>query len=93
MCLYLPFDGAGAWGGSIGTIIGAWLGAVPIPLDWDREWQKWPVTVLLGAVGGWAIGKETLGVLFWRGRRWEMEELDEKEWEYIEDESIEKKSQ
>ena len=26
------------WGG-IGTIVGAWLGAVPIPLDWDREWQ------------------------------------------------------
>jgi GPI ethanolamine phosphate transferase 2/3 subunit F len=26
------------WGG-IGTILGAWLGAVPIPLDWDREWQ------------------------------------------------------
>ena len=25
--------------GAIGTFIGAWLGAVPIPLDWDREWQ------------------------------------------------------
>ena len=24
---------------AIGTVIGAWLGAVPIPLDWDREWQ------------------------------------------------------
>jgi hypothetical protein len=27
------------WGGFIGTFIGAWLGAIPIPLDWDREWQ------------------------------------------------------
>ena len=26
------------WGG-IGTVLGAWLGAVPIPLDWDRDWQ------------------------------------------------------
>jgi phosphatidylinositol glycan class F len=26
------------WAG-IGTVIGAWLGAVPIPLDWDRDWQ------------------------------------------------------
>ena len=25
--------------GAIGTVIGAWLGAVPIPLDWDRDWQ------------------------------------------------------
>lgn len=25
--------------GAIGTFIGAWLGAVPIPLDWDRDWQ------------------------------------------------------
>ena len=21
------------------TLIGAWLGAFPIPLDWDRPWQ------------------------------------------------------
>jgi len=24
---------------AIGTLVGAWLGAVPIPLDWDRPWQ------------------------------------------------------
>ncbi|KAL8933343.1 MAG: hypothetical protein Q9216_006409, partial [Gyalolechia sp. 2 TL-2023] len=28
----LPWDGV--WGGSVGTVVGAWLGAVPIPLDW-----------------------------------------------------------
>ncbi len=28
----LPFDEV--WGGCIGSILGAWLGAVPIPLDW-----------------------------------------------------------
>jgi len=24
---------------SVCSIVGAWLGAVPIPLDWDRPWQ------------------------------------------------------
>ncbi|KAI4179366.1 MAG: hypothetical protein L6R41_007887, partial [Letrouitia leprolyta] len=28
----LPFDGV--WGGTVGTFVGAWLGAIPIPLDW-----------------------------------------------------------
>ncbi|KAG7009847.1 GPI biosynthesis protein [Physcia stellaris] len=38
------------WGGAVGTVLGAWVGAVPIPLDWDREWQKWPVTIVTGAI-------------------------------------------
>ncbi|XXH03617.1 Translin-1 [Hypoxylon texense] len=46
-----------AFGGLMGTCIGAWLGAVPIPLDWDREWQKWPVTILGGMYGGYLVGK------------------------------------
>ena len=29
---YLPFDDV--FGGTIGTLLGAWFGAVPIPLDW-----------------------------------------------------------
>ncbi|MCJ1271024.1 Glycosylphosphatidylinositol (GPI) anchor assembly protein [Lobaria immixta] len=28
----LPFDEV--WGGTVGTLVGAWLGAIPIPLDW-----------------------------------------------------------
>lgn len=28
----LPFDEV--WGGTVGTVLGAWFGAVPIPLDW-----------------------------------------------------------
>lgn len=28
--------------------LGAWLGAIPIPLDWDRPWQAWPLTCVLG---------------------------------------------
>lgn len=37
---------------SYGSIIGAWLGALVIPLDWDRWWQKWPISCLIGAVFG-----------------------------------------
>lgn len=34
------------------TILGSWLGAVMIPLDWDRPYQKWPVSCCIGAMGG-----------------------------------------
>ena len=26
-----------------GAIVGAWLGAIPFALDWDRPWQVGPV--------------------------------------------------
>lgn len=51
----LPFDEM--WGGTVGALVGAWIGAVPIPLDWDREWQKWPVTIVTGAYLGWELGR------------------------------------
>ncbi|KAI5801467.1 GPI-anchor biosynthesis protein-like protein [Peziza echinospora] len=51
----MPLDEV--YAAAIGTFIGAWAGAVPIPLDWDREWQKWPVTILTGAYLGYALGK------------------------------------
>lgn len=54
---WLPFDEAGVWGGMVGALVGGWLGAIPIALDWDREWQKWPCTVLWGVVFGWATGR------------------------------------
>lgn len=34
------------------TLLGAWLGATVIPLDWDRPWQKWPIPCCLGAIAG-----------------------------------------
>ncbi|KAI1467949.1 GPI biosynthesis protein family Pig-F-domain-containing protein [Daldinia caldariorum] len=43
--------------GLVGACVGAWLGAVPIPLDWDREWQKWPVTIVAGVYAGYLVGK------------------------------------
>ncbi|KAL6709155.1 Glycosylphosphatidylinositol (GPI) anchor assembly protein [Coniothyrium glycines] len=66
VALHLPVDEV--YGGLIGTVLGAWLGAVPIPLDWDREWQKWPVTIITGAYIGYAVGKLLGGTLL-KGRK------------------------
>jgi len=37
---------------AIGTVIGCWIGVIPIALDWDRPWQAWPLTPAFGAIGG-----------------------------------------
>ncbi|XP_042867755.1 uncharacterized protein LOC122250428 [Penaeus japonicus] len=34
------------------ALLGAWFGALPIPLDWDTPWQVWPLTCSIGAVIG-----------------------------------------
>ncbi|XP_047089302.1 phosphatidylinositol-glycan biosynthesis class F protein-like [Lolium rigidum] len=41
---------------SHGAVIGAWLGAWPMPLDWERPWQEWPICVTYGAIAGHLIG-------------------------------------
>lgn len=38
------------------TVLGAWLGAIAIPLDWDRPWQLWPIPCVLGALVGYMLG-------------------------------------
>lgn len=38
------------------SILGAWLGAFPIPLDWDRPWQVWPVSCVIGNLIGYVVG-------------------------------------
>lgn len=48
---------------SLGAFVGAWVGAIPIPLDWDREWQKWPVTIICGMYAGAVLGKLAGGYL------------------------------
>ncbi|KAI9678045.1 MAG: Glycosylphosphatidylinositol (GPI) anchor assembly protein [Caeruleum heppii] len=73
---HLPLDEV--FGAMVGTLVGAWFGAVPIPLDWDREWQKWPVTIVAGAYGGWALGKLVGGTLL-RGRMIEFGVSEEKD--------------
>ncbi|KKZ60860.1 hypothetical protein EMCG_04451 [[Emmonsia] crescens] len=44
------------WGATVGVGLGAWFGAVPIPLDWDRPWQTYPITIITGAYIGYALG-------------------------------------
>lgn len=67
---WLPFDEAGVWAGAVGAMVGGWFGAIPIALDWDREWQKWPCTVLWGVVLGWGVGRLiTNGIRLGIGRR------------------------
>lgn len=56
------------YGGLVGAAAGAWLGAVPIPLDWDREWQKWPVTILCGLYAGHLVGRVLGSTVAW-GKR------------------------
>ncbi|KAF2138814.1 uncharacterized protein K452DRAFT_361033 [Aplosporella prunicola CBS 121167] len=65
VALKVPVDDV--FGAAVGTLIGAWAGAVPIPLDWDREWQKWPVTIVCGAYAGFTAGK-LLGSVLLRGK-------------------------
>ncbi|CAH8600116.1 unnamed protein product [Schistosoma curassoni] len=44
-----------------GCVIGAWLSAGFLVLDWDRPWQAWPIPCIIGAVlgtfTGWVIFK------------------------------------
>ncbi|CAO3690742.1 unnamed protein product [Umbelopsis ramanniana] len=49
---------------TVSILIGAWLGAVVIPLDWERPWQQWPVSCVLGALLGQAVGAVGTIVLF-----------------------------
>ena len=37
---------------AMGAFVGAWFGAFPIPLDWDRPWQIWPISCNIGLAIG-----------------------------------------
>lgn len=34
------------------TLLGAWIGAIAFPLDWQRKWQKYPIPLVVGAQVG-----------------------------------------
>jgi phosphatidylinositol glycan class F len=46
------------------ALLGAWTGAIPIPLDWDRPWQKWPVSCSAGAMVGASLANIVSMLLF-----------------------------
>lgn len=37
---------------TMGALWGCWMGVAPTPLDWDRDWQAWPITLLIGSYLG-----------------------------------------
>merc|ERR1712216_267464 len=41
---------------SMGAVVGAWAGAVVIPLDWGESYQTYPKSLILGALAGHAAG-------------------------------------
>ncbi|KAG2753012.1 PIG-F-domain-containing protein [Suillus brevipes Sb2] len=57
---------------AVATLIGAWLGALPIALDWDRPWQVWPLTPLFGGITGYIVG--SLSALSVNALKWLAEE-------------------
>ncbi|KAF3450997.1 hypothetical protein FNV43_RR07086 [Rhamnella rubrinervis] len=51
-----------------GAIIGAWFGAWPMPLDWERPWQEWPICVSYGAIAGYLVAMvASFGFILVRG--------------------------
>jgi len=40
----------------IGSVVGCWIGAFVLPLDWDRPWQAWPLIPAYMAVFGHVVG-------------------------------------
>ncbi|KIK48506.1 hypothetical protein CY34DRAFT_797987 [Suillus luteus UH-Slu-Lm8-n1] len=57
---------------AVATLLGAWLGALPIALDWDRPWQVWPLTPLFGGITGYIVG--SLSALSVSALQWLAEE-------------------
>lgn len=40
----------------ISIAIGCWISCIVIPLDWDRDWQSWPIPLIVGAYVGAFFG-------------------------------------
>ncbi|KAI9105443.1 GPI biosynthesis protein Pig-F [Phlyctochytrium arcticum] len=36
----------------VASFIGAWFGGFGIPLDWQRDWQTWPIPIIYGSFLG-----------------------------------------
>jgi GPI biosynthesis protein family Pig-F len=49
-------DAARASVKSLCAIVGGWMGAFLLPLDWDRPWQAWPVPCVFSSTVGYIVG-------------------------------------
>ena len=38
---------------ALGVVVGSWASAAVIPLDWDRDWQVWPIPCVMGCLLGY----------------------------------------
>ncbi|XP_074061328.1 phosphatidylinositol-glycan biosynthesis class F protein [Macrotis lagotis] len=54
---------------TLSSVVGAWLGAFPIPLDWERPWQVWPISCTLGATFGYVAGLLISPAWIYRNRK------------------------
>ncbi|KAI8149213.1 GPI biosynthesis protein family Pig-F-domain-containing protein [Fennellomyces sp. T-0311] len=45
-----------AYSQTICTLSGAWIGAIVLPLDWERDWQAWPISCVISTYLGHAVG-------------------------------------
>ncbi|GMQ09340.1 hypothetical protein CsSME_00052755 [Camellia sinensis var. sinensis] len=53
-----------------GAVIGAWFGAWPMPLDWERPWQEWPICVSYGVIAGYLVAMvASFSFILLRGER------------------------
>ena len=52
---------------AVGAVVGAWAGAMLVPLDWDRPWQTHPLPGVYGAVAGHACACAWAARACWHG--------------------------
>eukprot|EP00833_Pecoramyces_ruminatium_P016721 jgi/Orpsp1_1/1190753/evm.model.d7180000081028.1 len=48
----------------LGTIIGAWLSVLAIPLDWFKWWQPFPISTVVFSILGNLVGS-VIGIIFY----------------------------
>lgn len=45
-----------AYAQAVCALSGAWIGAIVLPLDWDRDWQAWPISCVIATYVGHSVG-------------------------------------
>ncbi|ORZ14112.1 GPI biosynthesis protein Pig-F [Absidia repens] len=41
------------------ALLGSWIGAIVLPLDWERQWQEWPISCVISTFLGHFVGVVT----------------------------------